>query len=313
MVAAGADNAGADPRGHLHHHGNHGEGIGAVTELGVVAISPAVEHAVGSDGHTESTTRRDGAGGDPRGQGDFQRGARVPLVALPESAEIAVTPRVHVSVGPERQAEVFTSGDGDGRHPGRESHRDGGILGGLRSVAELAVPVVPPGVQGAVGAQCQAVVVAGSYCDGDDTGRQGNLYGRRGTRRGAIAELAIGAETPRVQRAVGSDCESVVSARRTTRGCYPPWEGDHCRDVGVSRGAVSQCPVGVVAKSVERFGARGSGGRCGQGVHGQWRRHDQHGQRRAHGARSPQAPHSPYRIVPGTTSPVRHVASLCAT
>ena len=150
------------------------------------------------------------------------------------------------------------------------------------------------------------MVVPSSDRDRNDTDRQGNLHGRRGSRDGAIAELAVGAETPRIQHTVGSDDETVVSAPRTGGRRHTPREGVHCWDVGVSRRADSQCPVRVVAKDVEGFCARSAGRGCVQGGHGQWRRHDQHGQRRAHEALSPQAARSPHGIVPGTTHPVRH-------
>ena len=96
---------------------------------------------------------------DGRAKENPLRGVLIGGRAIPELAKGVVSPGVQLAIGADGQAVEGPGGNGSGHHSGRQSDGFGAVVIGGGTVPELTVAVVARGVEPAVRADGQHVVL----------------------------------------------------------------------------------------------------------------------------------------------------------
>mmetsp|Transcript_5797 Transcript_5797/g.22629 ORF Transcript_5797/g.22629 Transcript_5797/m.22629 type:complete len:275 (+) Transcript_5797:1620-2444(+) len=202
-----------------------------VTELAVLAATPGEEEAtVGHRSRVEPTAADlDDLLAD-EGLHPLRR-ALVPLVAMPEAAELALAPGVHLSVAERGRVEAARADLRALLQVGDHLRRVLVPLGHVRPVAADAVLTVSPRVHRAVVQQGHGVAAAARHLRHLDVSQA--LHQRRlgAAVLVAVAQLAVHAAAPREQLARLRDRRGVVAAAGDLRDAEAPQLLHAARDV----------------------------------------------------------------------------------
>ena len=216
MLAAGVDAADAGEAG---DGGNAAVAEGTLAELARVVAAPAEDLSSIIERETVPLAGREIRKPRDRDAEGIQRGHRQRAIhgeAVPELAVVVVAPGQHAAGAGQRQSVPEAGGDVDDAADGQAAsvqHPLGAVAAGRGAVADLTLVVGPPGPNGAVAAQRQAVVLASGHRDDARQHVAGSVaHLDRGVLRGsrAVAELTVTVVAPGQQRTVVEQRQAVI-------------------------------------------------------------------------------------------------------